>query len=128
MSKYIRPSDDSLTTPQSLPDRSALSELYGKPLGDISKSSLIKTEADENAQLKPGAISGKSHWELVIITNLLLVVPSIVSYLSISQIHTLAEPTDIPDAASNRLIGMALTISTSVPWIVSLRYLSKQAS
>jgi hypothetical protein len=128
MSKTIKPLDGSLTTPQALSDRSALSELYGKSLEDISKLSQATIKTGKTIDTKSNLVSGKVQWKLAIIVNLLLALPFVISYISISKIYTLVGPNTVFDAASNQLLMTSLTICTFVPWIVSLRYLSKLAN
>jgi hypothetical protein len=124
MPKNIKPLDDSSTTPQPLPDRSKLSELYAKPLKDISISKESSRPLDSN----PEIASSRFQWKFAVIANLLLVIPFAISHLSISKIYTLTGPSNVFDAASNQLTMTVLTISTFIPWILALRYLSNLAN
>jgi|GEM_PF-4150707 len=117
MVRNITPFNDTPPTSEIIPDRSNLAQLYERPKqGD-------KSEMHPNMNATKSAYINELSFQDTVIINLLIVVPYILSFLSIAAIYSLGPVTDPSSALQSRINMALLTIPALFPWLFTLRIL-----
>lgn len=119
MPRNLTPLDDKLTSPTTIGDRSKLAALYERP----AKSVPVQDDSSHESPDVP--VSPLGFLDTIII-NLLVSLPYISSFLSVSVAYTLPEPVDVHIALENRILLMVLAVTFLGPWVYALPTLYKK--
>lgn len=115
MPRTIEPLDDTLTSPETIGDRSHLAKLYERP-----------TKATEAHSVKipvPDVPINPLGFGDTMIVNLLITVPYMSSFLSVVAAYSLPSSVDVGSALESRVGLMVLTVTALGPWVYAIRVL-----
>jgi hypothetical protein len=115
MTKNLEPLDKDLVPPKPTPNRSDLSGVYHHP----------STHSSRKASLRQPAMTEARRLSFVdtILINLTIMVPYVLSFLSIAAIYSFGSAANVNSSFENRFLVILLAIPALVPWFYSLRLL-----
>lgn len=124
MPRNISPVNDVTPAPEAIPDRSDLAKLYEHSNKRTSgRQSEDKNRIDQvNAEVRDMSFLAS------ITLNLLVSIPYIFSFVSITAIYSIGETSGVEDALTSRIMTMALTVTALLPWVFAVRILRRHLS
>lgn len=115
MMRNITPLNDNFQPPEMIKDRS-------KEVPKVYHADYGQKRYGDRAAKKPSPIPyiTQMQYKDALILQLLLAVPYVISFLSIAAIFTLGGSGDVTEAATNRLLTIALTVPALGVWVFAL--------
>ncbi len=121
MSRDVQPTNSDLSPEEHLPDRSDLSLLYERHSRE-STVDISNQNESSHTNIPERIVPTKT----ILYLTLLLVAPTVCSYVGISGIYAIDQVSSgVGDALENRMSMIGLTILTFLPWLLSLRIIGK---
>lgn len=121
MSRDLKPTNDTVTPSEQLPDRSNLSRLYERKRPRPLQEDLLPSERSQ-VQSTEQLVSVK----IILLITFLLAIPAACSYIGIASLYQLEQTSaGMGEAFENRLSMIGYTVLTFIPWLLSLRVLNK---
>jgi hypothetical protein len=117
--RNINPLDEKLIPPEQIKDRSNLTKLYEHR----DRSDNIRIAGSDRRSKSIDEGRKKMKFLDMVIINLLMTIPYILSFLSITALLSLDAPSDIGTAFQHRIYTTLLTLSALLPWFFSIRIL-----